>query len=414
MVETGILKRLFLLVVVAALVAGLSSCQESTEGEGPAAGKLFGDGLPDGTNVLCRVNDLEITQRDLDMRMEDLPGNLKSRFSGEGWERRLLDYMVAEAILAQEGQKANLQHESDVSRQLINLHRTPMRDAYTSLAIWKDLEPTEEAIAQYYEESKATYYTQGSIKVRHIQCDMRQEIDRAWEKLQGSGYENLFANVVGECSANGMSKAQGGDLGWFASGGYISALPYGVEFSTHIYDWDIGVHPPEYIGDHWHIVEILKREPSRQLTLNEVRDRIVKDLLPVVRQTATEEYVQQRRTEIDLEYFGKFRPGEGRTAEELLSLGMMANTPERQEELYNLLLRDYSDSEYAPMALFMKANLYLDSIGDKYRARAALNKIIRNYPDSEIVEQAQYMLDNLSRADFHTPATIEELQELAD
>ncbi|MBC8423448.1 tetratricopeptide repeat protein, partial [bacterium] len=133
-----------------------------------------------------------------------------------------------------------------------------------------------------------------------------------------------------------------------------------------------------------------------------------------VRQSANEEYVQQRRQEIDLEYFGKFRPGEGRTAEELLSLGMLANTPERQEELYNLLLRDFPDSEYAPMALFMKANLYMDTTGNKYRARSALNKILQRYPDSEIREQAQYMLDNLARANFDTPDTIEELRKLGD
>lgn len=414
MLENGIMKRLFFLVVAVALVVGLSSCQESDEDEGSIAGKLFGDGLVDTSPVLCRVAGVEITQRDLELRMEDLPGSLKSRFSGEDSERRLLDYMIAEVILAEDARKKGLVHDAEVARQLINLNRTTMRDALTSKIIWADLEPSQEAISQYYEESKDTYYTQGSVKVRHIQCSTRQEIDQAWEGLQGSGYDNLFSNVCGEFTNNGISKARGGDLGWFASGGFISALSYGDVFSKHVYDWDMGVHPPEYIGEHWHIVEILKREPSRQLTINEVRDRIVTDLLPVVRQTATEEYVQQRRQEIDLEYFGQFRPGEGRTAEELLSLGMLANTPERQEELYNLLLRDFPDSEYAPMALFMKANLYMDTTGNKYRARSALNKILKNYPDSEIREQAQYMLDNLAQTNFDTPDSIEDLRELAD
>ncbi|MBC8424780.1 hypothetical protein H8E07_11715, partial [bacterium] len=260
------MKRLFLLVVMAALVVGLSSCQETAENEGSIAGELFGDGLVDTSPVLCRVNDVEITQRDLDLRMEDLPSGLKKRFSGEDSERRLLDYMIAEVILAEDGREAGLMHNAKVARQLINLNRTTLRDAFTSLVLWDDLEPSAEAIAQYYEESKGTYYTQGSVKVRHIQCDSRQEIDKAWERIQGKGYENLFSNVCGEYTNNEISKARGGDLGWFASGGYISALTYGEAFSEHVYDWDIGVHPPEYIGEHWHIVEILKREPSRQLT----------------------------------------------------------------------------------------------------------------------------------------------------
>jgi peptidyl-prolyl cis-trans isomerase C len=413
MLEVGIAKRLMMLLSVAVVIVGASSCQDSADGDGPAAGELFGDGLPDGTPVICKVNGYEITHRDLEMRMEDLPSSLKRRFSGEDWERRLLEYMIGEVILAQDAEQAGLRHESAVSRQLINLERTTLRDAYTSLVLWEDLEPSEQDIANYYEENKATYYTQGNIKVRHIQCDTRHDIDQAWEQLQGDGYDNLFANVAGKFSNNSESVSRNGELGWFSRGGFISAIPYGDEFSKHIYDWDIGLHPPEYIGEHWHIIEILKREPSRQLTINEVRDRIVDALTPSVRQSAVDAYVAQRRGEIDLELFGDYRPGHGRTAEELLSLGMLANTPERQEELYNLLLLDYPDSEYAPMALFMKANLFLDTTGDKYRARQALNKLLRVYPDAEIAEQAQYMLDNLAQADFHTPASIDELRELA-
>ncbi|MBU0742218.1 peptidyl-prolyl cis-trans isomerase [bacterium] len=408
------MKRMPLLIAVVAVTIGVSSCQKADDEDLDLATDLFGDTRHDASPVICEVDGVKITQRDLEMRMEDMPKASKSRFSGEDWERRLLEYMIGEAILAQDAIRAGLQHESAVSRQLINLRRTTMRDAYASLVLWDDLEPSREEIERYYEENQATFYTQGSVKARHIQCDTRLQIDRAWEKLQGSGYENLFANVAGEFSNNSESLKRNSELGWFARGGYISALPYGKEFSERIYDWDIGVHPPEYIGEHWHIVEILNREPSRQLALSEVRDRIVAALLPSVRQNATDEYVAKRHQEVDLEYFGDYRPGRGRTADELLKLGMLANTPERQEALYDLLLLDYHDSEYAPMALFMKANLYLDTTGDKYRARNCLNRILKNYPDSELREQVEYMLENMSRADFHTPTSIEELRDLAD
>ncbi len=414
MLESGFMKRLSLLIAVVAMIVGISSCQEAGDEGSDLTADLFGDSLHDASPVLCSVNGLEITQRDLEIRMEDMPSALKSRFSGEDWQRQLLEYMIGEAILAQDAIRAGLQHEAAVSRQMNNLRRTTMRDAYASLVLWDGLEPSTEDIAQYYEENKAIYYTQGSVKVRHIQCDTRMEIDRAWEKLQGNAYENLFGNVVGEFSNNSASVALLGELGWVSRGGFISALPYGKEFSELIFDWDRGIHPPEYIGEHWHIVEILNREPSRQMTISEVRSRIVAALLPSVKQNANDEYLAKRRQEIDLEYFGEYRPGQGRTAEELLKLGMLANTPERQEELYNLLLLDYPDSEYAPMALFMKANLYLDTTGDKYRARHYLNKILTNYPESELQEQVAYMLENMSKADFRAPESIEALRELTD
>ena len=58
--------------------------------------------------------------------------------------------------------------------------------------------------------------------------------------------------------------------------------------------------------------------------------------------------------------------------------------------------------------------IYLDTVGDKYRARMVLNRFLRDYPDSELRSQVEYMLENMSRANFNTPESIEDLRELND
>jgi len=414
MLESGYVKRLSLLIAVMAVIVGLSSCQKDGGGGLEYEGELFGDGNLDTSPVICRVNGLEITRSDLEMRLQDMPQNLRGRFTGDNWERSLLEYMIGEAILAQDAQSEGLRSNSDVSRRLITLQRDTMKDAYNLFVLWPDLEPAQDDLEYLYEQNKQSYQTQGEIKARHIQCATREKIDQAWEKLQGKGYENLFANVCGEFTENEASRNNLGELGWFARGGYVPALAYGQEFSERVFDWDRGLHEPEYIGGDWHIVEILNREPARLMTLNEVRPHLVHDLMPQVQKRATDAYVEKRRKEIDLEYFGDFRPGFGRTAEELLRLGMVANTPDRQLELYDLLLLDYPDSEYVPMALFMKANVFLDKFMDRFQARASLNRLVNSYPDSELREQAEYMLENMTTANFNTPQTIEELRAMDD
>jgi len=406
-------KRLIVLLVVVTLATGLTSCRNTGEGGMSAPKELFGNGMPDESPVICVVDGMEITQRDLDTRLQEMPGALRSTYKGENSERRILEFMITETILAQTAADEGLQADPAVSQQLISQWRVTMRDAYASLVIWRDLEPSPDEIQDYYEENKSSYYTQGSVKARHIQCDTRADAEEAYAKIMAGGYEGLFANVVGKYSHNAKSLVQGGDLGWFSRKGFIPTLVYGPLFAKHVFDWDRGLHEPELIGGDWHVVEILNSEPSRQLTVDEVRDRIISDLTPNVRKRANEAFIAEHRSEYDIEYFGAYRPGQGRTAEELIRLAMMSNTFERQLQLYDLLLLDYADSEYAPVALFMEANLHIDTNGDTYTARGLLKRILRKYPETDLIEQVEYMLENLGNPNFQTPQSIEELRELS-
>ncbi len=413
MLNTVNVKRMIVLLVAVSFATGLTSCQSTNEGELSAPKELFGNGMPDESPVICVVNGMEITQHDLETRFREMPKNFRSTYEGENSERRILEFMISETILAQTALDEGLQADPAVAQQLISQWRVTMRDAYASLVLWRDLEPTPDEIQDYYEENKRIYYTQGSVKARHIQCGSQAEAEEAYAKIMAGGYDGLFANVVPKYSRNAKSIVQGGDLGWFSLKGFIPTLPNGPAFAKHVFDWDRGLHAPELIDGDWHIVEILNREPSRQLTVDEVRDRIVNDLLPSVRKRANEDFIAANRSSANIEYFGKYRSGQGRTAEELIRLAMIANTFDRKIQLYDLLLLDYPDSEYAPVALFMEANLHIDTYGDTYTARNLLNRILRNHPDAEIVDQVNYMLENLGNPNFQTPQSIEELRELS-
>ncbi len=413
MMGTGYVKRLVILLVVVLAMAGLTSCQNTGNGDSIVPGGYYGNGMPDESPVVCTVAGLEITRHDLEIRLNEMPKSLRDNFTGEDWERRLLEFMISEVILAQDATAEGLQADPRVAQQLVSQKRGTMRDAYTSLVLWRDLEPSPDEIQEYYEETKRLYKTEGSVKARHIQCDTRNQIQEAYDALQAGGYDALFANVVGKYSRNAKSLVQSGEVGWFSRKGFIPFLTNGPEFAAHVFDWSMGVHAPELIGGYWHIVEILDREPSRQLTVDEVRDRIVRSLMPGVQKRASELYIERRRSEVEIEYVGDFRPGKGRTAEELLRLAMMSGAFDRQMQLYDLLLLDYPNSEYAPFALFMKANLQIDTYGDTYTARDLLKRILHRYPETELREQVEYMLENLSNPSFSKPESIEELREMS-
>lgn len=407
-------RRLACAALLASAALTLASCSGGPAAGGVPKGDLFGDGQKDTSPVIARVGGVEITQRDLELRLREMPDDLKAQYADKAEQRQLLRLMVGELLMARGALEADLTADPLVVQQLISQRRTTLIDAYKEMVLWKDLTPSPELIREEYELNKAVHYqVAASVQARHIQCSTKAEADAAWARLHGGGKESAFPYVVAEFSRNALSTQQEGVLGWFNRSGYIGALPYGKEFTETVFDWSLGLHPPTKIGGHWHIVEILDRQPARTLSLAEVQDRIIDQLKPGLQQAAKEEFLARRLKEEPVEYFGEFRPGNGRSAEELLKLGMLAANFERKLEVFDTLLEDYPDSKEAPMALFLKANLYLDTTGDMYRCRFYLQQLLAGYPQSEIADQARFMLDNLGKIDFKSPRSIQDLRGTA-
>lgn len=394
--------------VLLGAVLALSSCNPSA---GDAADQqVFGNNLRDTSEVVARVGDFEITRRDMELRHAEMPKPLRDRFSGVDWEKRLLRYMIGEYLLVQDALAAEMVNDPEVAQELISMRRSTLLAAYKDRVLWKDLQPDEEMIRNEYYAHSERYTVPGNVKARHIQCPTRAEADRAWEALHAGGREALFPYVVAKYSRNFATAAEGGLLGWFSRGGFIAHIPYGKEFTEVVFDYDIGLHEPVEIGGDWHIVEILDREHERVLSLNEVRQRIIDALMPTVEINADRHYMEERIRGADITYLGAFAPGQGRQPDELLRLGMMANTYTRQMELFDILLEDFPDSPEAPMALYMKANIYLEQHGDLNGTRSYLQKVLDDYPDTEIRDQVEYMLENLESVNFQAPTSIEELR----
>jgi hypothetical protein len=411
------LSSMFLLLV-GALVLGLVSCQSADQeggGQGLAVAKdqpIFGNGFIDKTPVLCRIGGQEITEKMLRLRYEELPRSLKSRFSGEGWEKRFLRYMVDELLLTQAAVERKLYLEPQIMQNLISTRRSALKTAMRDIELIKGIQPTEERIQQHYEQSKIHYKRQGTMHARHIQCNSREAAQDAYDRLRRGGWEGGFGYVVADYSVNEESAKLAGDLGWFNKNGFIPALPYGKEFSAFIWDWEPGLHEPfEFQGD-WHVLEILGREYERLLTLDEARDQIVRELQPIVEEEAVDDWLRQRKQEVAVEYFGDYRPGQGLNPRELFERAWYANTPEQQLDYFKMLLDDYPDSDLVDDALFMMAQIHLDRWGELAIAARYLKRLLDEHPDSELSEDARYIMDNMGKPGFMSPKAIEDVKQV--
>lgn len=407
-------RRLLLAALLAALAVVPLACGRQgggAAGGDPDLGRLYGTGFKDNTPVMCRVGNVEITRGDFDRRFQELPDNLKARFSGEGWERRFLRYMIDETLLAQEAIRRRLDRDPQVAQALIADRRSILVNAFRDRELIKDLAPSEDQIKQYFERNHSAYVMQGTLQARHVQARDRQSAFAAYDALRQG---RPFPTVVALGSVNEMSSKLAGDLGWFNKGGYIPAIPYGKQFSETVWDWPIGLHEPVQINGDWHVVEILRREQERPLTLEEARDRVISELTPLVKQQRLDEFLRQAKRDARIEYLGANRPGQGRSPVELLRAAQLAKTPEQQIDILQMILEDYPESDAVDDALFLLANVYLDAWADVPFASQVLDRLVTEHPESEYREQAQYLLENLGNPNFLRPTSLEDLRKAAE
>ncbi len=402
------------LVLCVAVALAAVSCQQQQQAardkSGPDA-DIFGNGYLDNTPVIARVGDLEITQRDLDLRYEELPSNAKQRFSGDGWEVRFLHYMVDEALIVQEAQRRKLDRDPKVSQMLISQRREVLKGAMRNYALMQDKQPTEEQLRHYFELNKDKYMREGFLHARHIPCRSREAANEVYDQLrQHPDDERVWGLLVAQFSTNHESAKQVGDLGWFSRDGFIPALPYGKDFARAVWDWRIGLHEPSLIGNEWQVIEVLGRELERPFTFEEVRDRVAQDFLPTWQDDEVSSWLRQAKQTTAIEYFGIYRPGKGMNEQELFERAWYAGTPEQKIDYYNQLLDDYPQSDLADDALFLLANLYMDTWSDIPQADRILHRLVEDYPHSDLYDDAQYFLEHLGDPNFRKPRSIEDLK----
>jgi TolA-binding protein len=392
------------LLAAALALVGCTAGDGTGRTDGPHP--VFGDGLADDSRVVARVNGEEITETMLDLRLEELSKEEKPRFAGEEGRRLLAHRMVEELLAVRDAEERNLALDPEVARVLNAQYRETMKIAHGNSLI-EDLEPSVDQVRDYYEKNREKYVRLGAMEASHIECSTREKAEEAYQEIQKG---RAFATVAAEYSENVITLGRKAVMGWFNKGGFIPGVQDSDQFSEQIWDLDLGVNEPIKFLDKWHVIKIHQRQPERLQTLDEAYARVSMELLPILQREAKDKWARQAREEAEVEFFGEFRPGHGKTAKELLERAYYASDPQRKADLLRLLISDYPDDEYTDDAMFAAGNHALDTWGDRRDAAFYFGALVKKFPDSEYAADAQYMLDNMFRKGFTQPESIEDLR----
>ncbi|MBS0658557.1 MAG: peptidylprolyl isomerase [Verrucomicrobia bacterium] len=253
--------------------------------------KVVLDGLINDRLIARAAKDIVVTEAEVNARLNEI--KKKYEQAPDGSQSAFLE-TLAKTGMTESGLRENLAASIRQGKW--------MQDRIEPL-----LKVEEAEIKKAYEENKATFTNPEVVRASHILfrvdpgakpeeiAEKQKKADATVQKLVASKGAD-FAKHARELSEDEGTRAQGGDLGWFAAGSGEVALEKTI-FSMKV--GDISAPVRSKLG--FHIVLKTGQRPPEVIPLDKVRERIRQLLLTQNRKAAIERLMGEMRSRAKIE-----------------------------------------------------------------------------------------------------------------
>lgn len=215
--------------------------------------------------VLARVNHTKITAVDLEKEIDQLPFHSRAPLmSGQGQER-LLEEMIKRELLVQEAERRKLDLKPEIKARLEESRRSILLNALLTQEILDKVKVTESEVRAYFDKHREELET-SEVHLKQIFLKDPKEAEEIHARLlKKEGFEELARQY----SADKISRAKGGDLGFLSRGQMPSQLER-VAFSLKPQEISSIIKTPKG----YHILKLVERKKTVSLNYEEVKDRL--------------------------------------------------------------------------------------------------------------------------------------------
>jgi peptidyl-prolyl cis-trans isomerase C len=282
---------------------GTSPATDAAKKEGPVLAKVAGE---------------IITVGDFEGELRSLPEYTQKRMGTMEQKQKHLDKMIEEILLLQEAKRRKLDQDEEIRGKVERYRRRLITEKlYREIASERSTVGEEEILA-YYQEHKDRFQQKERIRARQIlvllppNAGPEKEAEakkKAEEALARASAGEDFAELAKQYS-EGPAASRGGDLGFFSRGRMVPEFEE-IAFSLK----EVG-DTSELVRTKfgYHIIQLTGRQPAKELAIEEVKDRIVRQLESAkrreIRQSLAEELRQEAKVEVDETYFKEEAPSE--------------------------------------------------------------------------------------------------------
>ncbi|WP_277221916.1 peptidylprolyl isomerase [Peptoniphilus vaginalis] len=242
----------------------------------------------DKDKVLAEVNGKKITGVDYNLFIDSLNPQLKQYFGGEELNKDVVNELVYQALLYEDAMEKGMDKEDEFI-QVVEKTKESMLKTYALGKLLATAEVKDEDIKKFYEENKDAFKQAESADASHILVEEEDKAREIYEKIKNGGDFEELAREFSTCP----SKEKGGDLGTFTRGQMVK------EFEDAVFENEVGtITEPVKTQFGYHIIKVNKKNPARELTFDEVKDKIVEQ----VRRQKEQEIYNKKITELKDKY----------------------------------------------------------------------------------------------------------------
>ncbi|MDH4036679.1 MAG: peptidylprolyl isomerase [Candidatus Krumholzibacteria bacterium] len=347
--------------------------------------------------LAATVEDWQLSRAQLEEFLRRLPEPQRRRFDTPQGRAELALRLMQEEMSYLEAQRLKLDDDEAVRKQIEDATRTILVSEYLREYVDSKARPTDEEMHAYYETHSDQFTVLATIRAQHVFSKNKEKLEEIKVRVEEGGEK--FTTMAHLYSEDTITKADGGDLGYFNPGGYIRGVGYSQTFTDALEQMEPGkIYGPIKWEQGYSLVRVNDREDARLRPYDEVKEEIAsqlsRDKLEQTRQTHFAE-VQTRYQAHN--YMQESYDSTQRGPEELFQFAQNSEDPQNRINAFQEIVDKFPDDPHAPHAMFMIGFVYAEEMKDFVMADRTFNRLIQDYPDSEMAETARWMLQNLDK-----------------
>ncbi|MHB8881361.1 MAG: peptidylprolyl isomerase [Thermodesulfovibrionales bacterium] len=257
---------------------------------------VSGNVSADSKDVVARIGAREITNAELNEYLRAYPKNEKVDISQTTVKKEVLKSIVNMIVLSAKAREKGLDKTQEVERAMELAISNVLVTALLNNDVIKKIDVTDDDIKLYYSTKKDDFKAPETVKARHILLRVKRDASDEEKKQLREKAEGVlkrakagedFVKLVTEFSED-ASKSVGGDLGYFPKGKTVKPFE---EAAFAMKPGEISGIVESRFG--YHIIKVEDRRPAGLLPLEEVREKIKKNIFESRQSTHVREYLEQ-------------------------------------------------------------------------------------------------------------------------
>ncbi|MCH7548784.1 MAG: peptidylprolyl isomerase [Candidatus Krumholzibacteriota bacterium] len=345
--------------------------------------------------IAARVNDWVVTKEKIQEAIDQSPANKQRELNTPAGRASVAASFIQEELFYQEALRHEMLETPAIQSRVKEAQRRILIAAYFTEFVESTARPNEDEIHDYYESHQDRYMMLAVARGQQIFAKRREKLEELKIRVIEGGEK--FTTLAHKYSEDDLTRADGGDLGYFNPGGFVRGFGYNHALADSMFEMEIGkIYGPIKWEKGYSLIRINERRDATIKPYEEVREQIEQALTREKIEDAKAAVTQQIAGGYDVKnHLEEYYLTVQRSPAELFNVAQSTTDPNVKIEAYKEIVDKFPDDDIAPKALFMVGFVYAEELNDFLQADRTFAQVIASYPDNDMADQAKWMMENL-------------------